>query len=102
MAGAEIKEIVKNYGPNKSLQLYQAVMNVIMRANWKQMEVEKEMCEALRELFAEELKESELRGKLHGINLAKKVFRLHEAGYSIEEIAKECDIDVKKAEEILA
>ena len=31
-------------------------MNLVTRVNWEQMEVEKKMCEALNELFAEELK----------------------------------------------
>ena len=34
-------------------------MNLIERANWKQMEEEKRMCDALNELFAEELKEAD-------------------------------------------
>lgn len=34
-------------------------MNLIARANWKQMEVKKKMCDALKELFADELKETD-------------------------------------------
>lgn len=41
---------------------YQAVADVVFRANWKTMEEEKKMCDALRELFAEELKESKEEG----------------------------------------
>ena len=36
-----------------------AVMNLSARANWKQREVEKKMCDALKELFADELETDE-------------------------------------------
>lgn len=48
-------------------------MNLVTRANWKQMEVEKKMCEALNELFAEELKEADLRGRKEGREEGKNV-----------------------------
>ena len=35
----------------------------ITRANWEQMEVEKKMCDALKELFSEELKEADNNGR---------------------------------------
>ena len=35
----------------------------ITRANWEQMEAEKKMCDALKELFSEELKEADNNGK---------------------------------------
>ena len=38
-------------------------MDLIVRANWDKMKEEKEMCEALRELFADELRESKERGE---------------------------------------
>ena len=33
-------------------------MDLIVRANWEQMEEERNVCEALRELFADELEKS--------------------------------------------
>ena len=56
-AGNEIREIVSRYEQNRHSKDYAAVMDLITRANWKEMEVERNMCEALRELFSEELKE---------------------------------------------
>ena len=35
----------------------------ITRANWEQMEAEKKMCDVLKELFSEELKEADNNGK---------------------------------------
>ena len=67
------------------------------------------MCEALNELFAEELREADLRGRKEGIEqgeksgikLAKRVFKLTAEGCSAENIAQECGISVEKVKEIL-
>ncbi len=76
-------------------------MDLITRANWKQMEEEKKMCDALNELFAEELKEADERGRAAGLELAKQVFRLSGSGVSESEIARQCDITVEQVREIL-
>lgn len=65
-AGKEIETLAERYEPHKKSDLYQAVMNAVLRANWREVEVEKNMCEALKELFAEELKESADKGKAEG------------------------------------
>ena len=58
----EITTLLKEYEKNKSSKLYQAAMNVIIRANWNAVkEVKESMCEALRELMADEFKEQEER-----------------------------------------
>ncbi len=43
----------------------------------------------------------EKRGEKNGIELAKKVFKLHTQGKTEEEIASECSMDVEKVREIL-
>lgn len=71
-----------------------------LRCNLKtgeEIQEEKNMCEALNELFAEELKES----KEEGIKLVKKVFKLTAGGSSVESIAQECGISVEKVKDIL-
>lgn len=108
-AGGEIREIVARYEKNRHSKDYAAVMNLITRANWKEMEVERKMCDALKELFAEELKEEnekgmELgmeRGKAEGIRLAKLVFKLSLQGDSAEEIAGKCGVSLEQVQEIL-
>ena len=51
----EIEPLFKEYENNKSSTLYQSAINVITRANWDTIkEAKKDMCEALRELMAEE------------------------------------------------
>ena len=104
-------------------------MNVILQANKEEAEAERKMCEALRELFAEDLKEFQTRGlkqgleqgleqglaqglaqgreqgreqgEALGIELAKKVFRLEKQNLTEDEIAKACDISVEKVRHIL-
>ena len=66
-SGGEIREFIERYEKKKDLKLYQALADTIMRANRKEMEEEKKMCEALRELFADELEQSRTEGIKEGI-----------------------------------
>lgn len=104
-AGREIQNIVAKYEQNRHSKDYAAVMDLITRANWKEMEVERKMCDALRELFAEELKEENERGMEQGmergIHLAKLIFKLSAQGSSAEEIAEKCDLPLEQVREIL-
>ena len=61
-AGKEIRKLMCEYEKHRKSKDYAAVMDLITRANWEQMEVEKRMCDALKELFAEELKEADSKG----------------------------------------
>ena len=116
-AGGEIRELMIRYERNRKRKDYEDVMDLITRANWEQMEEEKKMCDALNELFAEELKEADERGRAagmesglkagkesgrtEGIQLAKQVFRLSGSGVSESEIARQCGITVEQVKEIL-
>lgn len=90
-AGPEIRELMTNYEKNKKSKDCVAVMNLIARANWKQMEVEKKMCDALKELFADELKEADERGREQ--LLAEQVEKKLQKKKSISEIADELETD---------
>ena len=58
---------MRQYEEKKNSKLYQAAMEVITRANWKAMkEVKSSMCEALKELFADDLRESREQGIIEG------------------------------------
>ena len=88
---------------------YAAVMDLITRANWEQMEVEKKMCDALKELFAEALKEADSKGRTEGIQqgftqgvqLTKQVLKLAAQGESPEVISEKCSISLEQVKEIL-
>ena len=57
----EIKAIIADYEKHKDSRAYQSAMDLITRANWEIMKEVKKMCDALKELFADELKECEKR-----------------------------------------
>ena len=80
-------------------------MEAIIQGNWAETEAERKMCDALKELFAEDFKQSENRGLQKGlqkgIQLTKTVFSLSRQGFSAEEIAGQCNISKKQVEEIL-
>ncbi len=57
---------MREYRRHKDNTLYQAMMDIIIRANREQFEEAKNMCDALRELFAEELEEKYQAGESEG------------------------------------
>ena len=65
-SGAISDSFLLQYGKKKESKLYQALADTIMRANWKELKEERRMCQALRELFADDLRESELKGRNAG------------------------------------
>lgn len=109
-AGGEIRSLMKKYEKNRKSKDYESVMDLITRANWKQMEEEKKMCDALKELFAEELKEADARGraegmehgKIEGLHLAKQILILSAQGVAVEEIARKCGVTTEQVKEVLA
>ena len=63
------------------------------------------MCDALRELFSEELEESEKKGKREGtqegIQLAKSVIKLSAEGVSQDEISRRLELSLDLVKTIL-
>lgn len=56
------KRLLREYKKNRESNLYQAAMDLIMRANQKTMEeAENMVCDALKEIFADEWKKKELQ-----------------------------------------
>lgn len=104
-AGGEIRKLMREYEKHRKSKDHAAVMDLITRANWEQMEVEKKMCDALKELFAEELKEADSKGRTEGmqqgVQLAKQVLKLAAQGESPEMISEKCSISLEQVKEIL-
>ena len=76
---------MRAYQKHKDNTLYQAMMDIIIRANREQFEEAKDMCDALRELFAEELEENyqagESKGRQEGRSeLSRLILKLSELG----------------------
>ena len=92
-SGGEIRNFIEQYGKKKNSKLYQALADTIMRANWKELKEERKMCEALRELFADDLRESREEGVLEGRNAGKiegkieQVIKKYQKGCTVEETA---------------
>ena len=89
-----IEKISTEYGKHEHSELYKSVMDIIIRANKERFGEVKDMCEALRELFADEL---EMKWKEGRAEACKKMY---DKGMSYDEIADILDItgeDVKKA-----
>ena len=57
-----------------------------MRANWQELKEERKMCEALRELFADDLRESREEGITEGRNVGKLEGKLEGAASKVIEI----------------
>ena len=96
-AGTEIRNLVARYEQHRNMKDYEAVMDLITRANWKEMEVERNMCDALKELFSDELEEA----TNHGIILTKQVFKFSADGLQPDEIAEKCGISLEQVNKIL-
>ena len=97
-AGEEIRKLMREYEKHRKSKDYAAVMNLITRANWEQMEVEKKMCDALNELFAEELKEADNKGRTEGRR--GMIFAFLKAGADIKMIKEASGLNEEEIESI--
>lgn len=75
-------------------------MNVIIRGKLNEMEVDQHMCEALYELFADELKEREERGKAEAIIETCSEFGVSR-GETRERLMKKLSMSEASAEEYM-
>ena len=101
-AGKEIQKLMREYEKHRKSKDYAAVMDLITRANWEQMEVEKKMCDALKELFAEELKEADSNGRTEGIQQGKRemILAFLKAGAENKIIKEASGLSEEQIEEI--
>lgn len=93
-SGGELRELLERYESKKDQPDYQAMMDVVTRANWEKLEEERDMCEALKELFAEEFQEATEIGKEIGERIGEKrkskevSLGLKKIGMTTQEIAQ--------------
>lgn len=103
----DIEVLVKEYKGKEQNPLYETAMDLIMRANWETCQEVDKMCDALRELFADELEERENKGIEKGLEeglergkmakLINQVMRKRERGQSAARIAE----DLMEPEEVV-
>lgn len=97
---------MREYEKHRKSKDYAVVMDLITRANWEQMEVEKKMCDALKELFAEELKEADNNGRTEGIQTGiqqgkrEMILAFLKAGAEINMIKDATGLNEEQIEEI--
>ena len=84
-SGGEIRNFIEQYGKKKNSKLYQALADTIMRTNWKELKEERKMCEALRDLFADDLRKSREEGRIEG--KIEQVIKKYQKGCTVEETA---------------
>ena len=76
------------------------------RANWEKLKEGSNMCEALKELFADDFKESELKGRNAGrtegaaSKIIEKVIKKHQKGYTAEATADMLEEPVSRIRQI--
>ena len=101
-SGGEIRNFIEKYGENKNSKLYQALADTIMRANWQELKEERKMCEALRELFADDLRESREEGITEGRNAGRieLVIKKYQKGYTAEATADMLEEPVSRIQQI--
>ena len=113
-AGSEIKNFIESYSKNKNSKIYQALADAVMRANWEKLKEGSNMCEALKELFADDFKESELKGmnagriegKIEGrtegaaSKIIELVIKKHQKGYTAEATADMLEEPVSRIRQI--
>lgn len=83
----DIEVLANAYKGKEKHPLYEAAMDLIIRANWEKYQEVRKMCDALRELFADELEERESKGEL--VKLITQVKRKMIKGQSASEIAED-------------
>jgi flagellar biosynthesis/type III secretory pathway protein FliH len=76
----------KNHAPEIAKRSADNSRKTIMRANWQELKEERKMCEALRELFADDLRESREEGITEGRNVGKLEGKLEGAASKVIEI----------------
>jgi len=90
------KRLLREYKNNRESNLYQAAMDLIMRANQKTMEeAENMVCDALKEIFADEWKKKELQFQERETEFQEKEIKFQEKETQIQEK----ELSIKKRED---
>ena len=89
------RQLLEDYKKNKENQLYQAVMEIIVKANENQLkEGKRDMCNALLELMKDELDEKREEGIREGIKEGESlgVNRINQLILKLSELNRTDDI----------
>ena len=101
------EKLIDDYGKHRENHLYEAVMNIIVRANKEKFQEVRGMCDALKELMKDELEEAKREAKKEGIQQGIKILieSCKEFALSYEQtihkIAEKYELPIEKAEEYM-
>ena len=101
------KKLIDDYGKHRENDLYESVMNIIMRSNKEKFQEVRGMCDALKELMKDELEEAKREAKKEGIQQGIKILieSCKEFALSYEQtihkIAEKYELPIEKAEEYM-
>ena len=92
------RQLLEDYKKNKDDQLYQAVMEIIVKANENRLkEGKRDMCNALLELMKEELDEKRQEGEALGENrINQLILKLSELNRTDEILKAAADREYQK------
>ena len=96
----EIEEMaIANKDIDKALEI---LMNMSMDKNERAAYLSREMALHDQATFIEEgREEGREKGREEGIKLTRKIFKLHNSGKSVEDIAKECSVSIEEVKSII-
>lgn len=100
---SEVDELVTEYEKNRQNELYKAMMNIIIRANEALFEEvrDEDMCEALRELFKDEIEAARSEAMFEGESKAFMQL-LREGILTVADVASRLNITEAEVEAMLA
>ena len=97
----------RSYAQHKNEERYSAPMNAIVWSNYERKGESGIMCEALYDLFADELEERMERGKAEGRAEGKAegmreiILNMKSSGMSVESISDITKLSIEKIEQLL-
>ena len=103
-----VDRLSKEYNKHQTDELYKAAMNVIVRANRERFEEATDMCEALREIWAEDIERArdEVKEVERNESIRRMIVSCKDFGVSLEQIqetlVKNYELTEKQAEEYVA
>ena len=101
------KKLIDDYGKHRENDLYESVMNIIMRSNKEKFQEVRGMCDALKELMKDELEEAEKvgidKGRQEGIRILIENCKEFALSYeqTAEKVAEKYELPAEKAEEYM-
>lgn len=101
--GENMDRLLQEYGKHRNDNLYKSTMNLIVRANREKFEEEKKMCEALLELFQDEIEAARQEGCQKGIfaMIADNLEEGFSVGRIVEKLEKRFELTEEEAREYL-